>query len=143
LFHDFARQDARNLCSGWPNLGTLQLMPEARRDRLADFWAKRARLRDRYLTLIEEAGKASKLVDLPGTVTDLVFGAVEATMTWYSGDHDGRSRRHRRGGGVRRRARHRLPSPRSRPPAPDGGPAAGHRPSLNRLTSMPGPVSAC
>ncbi|HEY2430459.1 MAG TPA: helix-turn-helix domain-containing protein [Acidimicrobiales bacterium] len=83
------RQDARNLCSGPPNLGVLQLMPEAKRERFGDFWAKRAQLRSRYLALAEEAAKAGKLVDLPAeTLTDLVFGAVEATMTWYRGDHD-------------------------------------------------------
>jgi AcrR family transcriptional regulator len=84
-----ARQDARNLCSGPPNLGVLQLMPEARRERFADFWAKRALLRDRYEALIAEAAKAGKLLDAPvETLTNLVFGAVEATMTWYRADAD-------------------------------------------------------
>jgi AcrR family transcriptional regulator len=84
-----ARQDARNLCSGPPNLGALQLMPEARRPRFAGFWVKRDHLRDRYLALIEETAKSGKIVDLPSqTVADLVFGAVESTMTWYSVDHD-------------------------------------------------------
>jgi AcrR family transcriptional regulator len=84
-----ARQDARNLCSGPPNLGALQLMREARRARFAGFWAKRDQLRDRYLALIEETAKSGKVVDLPSqTVTDLVFGAVESTMTWYDDEHD-------------------------------------------------------
>jgi AcrR family transcriptional regulator len=84
-----ARQDVRNLCSGPPNLGALQLMPEARRPRFGGFWAKRDQLRDRYLALIEETAKAGKIVDLPSqTVTDLVFGAVESTMTWYGDEHD-------------------------------------------------------
>jgi AcrR family transcriptional regulator len=84
-----ARQDARNLCTGRPNLGALQLMPEARRARFAGFWAKRGQLKDRYLGLIEETAKSGKVVDLPSqTVTDLVFGAVESTMTWYDHEHD-------------------------------------------------------
>jgi AcrR family transcriptional regulator len=84
-----ARQDARNLCSGPPNLGALQLMREARRPRFAGFWAKRDQLRDRYLALIEETAKAGRVVNVPSqTVTDLVFGAVESTMTWYSDEHD-------------------------------------------------------
>jgi AcrR family transcriptional regulator len=84
-----ARQDARNLCSGPANLAALQLMPEARRAHFAGFWAKRDRLRDRYHALIEETAKSGKVVDLPSqTVTDLVFGAVESTMTWYDHDHD-------------------------------------------------------
>jgi AcrR family transcriptional regulator len=84
-----ARQDTRNLCSGPPNLAVLQLMPEARRVRFADFWAKRARLRGRYRALIEEAAKAGNALDVPvDTLTDMVFGAVEATMTWYGVDPD-------------------------------------------------------
>jgi AcrR family transcriptional regulator len=79
-----ARHDTENLCGGGHNLAVLQLLPEARGPRFAPFWAKRADLRDRYATLVREAAAAGTVVDLPtGTVTDLVFGAVEATMTWY------------------------------------------------------------
>jgi AcrR family transcriptional regulator len=84
-----SRQDIRNLCSGPPDLGVLQLMPEAKRERFEEFWAKRARLRDRYRALIAEAARAGKTLDAPvSTLTDLVFGAVEATMTWYRADAD-------------------------------------------------------
>ena len=58
-------------------------VPHARDERFADFWAKRARLRGRYRSLIKDASRAGRVVDLPiEMVTDLVFGAVEATMTW-------------------------------------------------------------
>jgi len=75
--------DVMNLCGTRHNLAALQLLPEARDERFADFWAKRARLRGRYRSLIKDAARAGRVVDLPAEmVTDLVFGAVEATMTW-------------------------------------------------------------
>jgi AcrR family transcriptional regulator len=79
-----ARHDATNLCGTGHNLSVLQLLPEARGPRFASFWDKRAELRARYETLIAEAAAAGLLADLPvSVVTDIVFGAVEATMTWY------------------------------------------------------------
>jgi AcrR family transcriptional regulator len=79
-----ARHDVANLCGRRHNLAQLQLLPEARAERFAAFWAKRSELRDRYEALIVEASSAGLLIDLPvGTVTDLVFGAVEATMMWF------------------------------------------------------------
>ena len=78
-----AHHDVTNLCGTRHNLAALQLLPEARDVRFADFWAKRARLRGRYRSLIQDADHAGRIVDLPiEMVTDLVFGAVEATMTW-------------------------------------------------------------
>jgi AcrR family transcriptional regulator len=79
-----ARHDVANLCGRRHNLAQLQLLPEARAERFAAFWAKRSELRDRYQALIEEASDGGLLVDLPvGTITDLVFGSVEATMMWF------------------------------------------------------------
>jgi len=78
-----AHHDVTNLCGSRHNLAALQLLPEARDPRFADFWAKRARLRGRYRSLIKEADRAGRVIDRPiEIVTDLVFGAVEATMTW-------------------------------------------------------------
>jgi len=78
-----AHHDVMNLCGTRHNLAALQLLPEARDDRFADFWAKRARLRGRYRSLIKDAARSGRVIDLPAEmVTDLVFGAVEATMTW-------------------------------------------------------------
>jgi AcrR family transcriptional regulator len=78
-----AHHDVTNLCGSRHNLAALQLLPEARDPRFADFWAKRARLRGRYRSLIKDADRAGRVIDRPiEMVTDLVFGAVEATMTW-------------------------------------------------------------
>jgi hypothetical protein len=82
-----ARDDSTNLCRSQPNLAALQLLPEARAPRFAAFWSKRAVLRDRYRSLIAAAAAEGRTIDLPVDIlTDLVFGAVEATMTWYSDD---------------------------------------------------------
>ncbi len=79
-----ARHDATNLCGTGHNLAVLQLLPEARGPRFAPFWQKRSDLRARYEALVSEAAAAGLLVALPvASVTDIVFGAVEATMTWY------------------------------------------------------------
>jgi AcrR family transcriptional regulator len=78
-----AHHDVTNLCGSRHNLAALQLLPEARDDRFAAFWSKRARLRGRYRSLIKDAVRAGRMIDLPvETITDLVFGAVEGTMTW-------------------------------------------------------------
>ena len=78
-----ARQDVMNLFGSRQNLAALQLLPEARDERFADFWTKRSRLRARYRTLVREMARGGLLVDAPiEFVTDIVFGAVEATMTW-------------------------------------------------------------
>jgi len=78
------RQDTANLCGGGRNLAALQLLPEAHAERFASFWAKRATLRSRYEALVRQAAEAGLVVELPvGILTDLVFGAVEATMTWW------------------------------------------------------------
>jgi AcrR family transcriptional regulator len=80
-----ARHDVANLCGSGHDLATLQLLPEARDGRFSPFWAKRAELRSRYEALIAEAAGGGRLIDLPvAFATDLVFGAVEATMTWYT-----------------------------------------------------------
>jgi AcrR family transcriptional regulator len=79
-----ARTDAANLCGGPPNVGILQLLPEARVPRFMSFWTKRSALRDRYQRFVREAAVQGLLVDAPvDVVTSLVFGDIEATMTWY------------------------------------------------------------
>jgi AcrR family transcriptional regulator len=79
-----ARHDVANLCGRRHNLAVLQLLPEARAERFASFWAKRSELRARYEALIEEAAEAGLLIDLPvDSLTHVVFGAVEATMMWF------------------------------------------------------------
>lgn len=78
-----ARHDVTNLCGSRHNLAALQLLPEARDARFAKFWAQRSRLRGRYRSLLRDADRAGLVVDVPiEMATDLVFGAVEATMTW-------------------------------------------------------------
>jgi AcrR family transcriptional regulator len=77
------RQDVINLFGSRHTLAALQLLPEARSERFADFWAKRARLRRRYQALVREMSRAGLVIDAPiELMTDVVFGAVEATMTW-------------------------------------------------------------
>ena len=50
---------------------------------LREVLGERARLRGRYRSLIRDADRAGRVVDRPLEMsTDLVFGAVEATMTW-------------------------------------------------------------
>jgi AcrR family transcriptional regulator len=79
-----ARADVTNLCCGPPKLGVLQLLPEARGPRFAVFWRQRAELRDRYQRIIHEAVGRGAVLPVPDEIaTDLVFGAVESTMTWY------------------------------------------------------------
>jgi AcrR family transcriptional regulator len=79
-----ARADVTNLCCGPPQVGVLQLLPEARGPRFAVFWRERAELRDRYQRMIHEAARLGGVIDVPDEIaTDLVFGAVESTMTWY------------------------------------------------------------
>jgi len=78
-----AHHDVTNLCGSRHNLAALQLLPETRDVRFAKFWAKRARLRGRYRSLIRDADRAGRVVERSLEMsTDLVFGAVEATMTW-------------------------------------------------------------
>jgi AcrR family transcriptional regulator len=85
-----ARQDVMNLCGTGHNLAALQLLPEARDERFADFWSKRSRLRSRYRTLVRAMARDLSLASWPiEFVTDFVFGAVESTMTW---SEQGRSR---------------------------------------------------
>ena len=55
-----------------------------------NFRAKRAQLRGRYRSLIKQTARGGRVVDLPAEMaTDLVFGAVEATMTWSEGSRRG------------------------------------------------------
>jgi AcrR family transcriptional regulator len=81
--------DLHHYCSGPGNLGSLQIQPEARRERFADFWEKRDQLRDIYrdiVTLGQAAGVFEvKNVDL---ATTIVFGLVEGTATWFEQDGD-------------------------------------------------------
>jgi hypothetical protein len=89
--HALAWRDTANLCTGPTNLGALQLLPEARSERFAQFWSARARLRGGYGGLV--AGVVAAY-DRPaagspdsGILTDLVFGLVESVITWF--DHGG------------------------------------------------------
>lgn len=78
-----ARHDTDNLCR-LHDVAGLQLLPEARGPRFAAFWAKRDDLRGRYHALLAEAARSGALVELDlELLTDLVFGAVEATIMWY------------------------------------------------------------
>jgi hypothetical protein len=84
--------DLSHYCSGAGNLGALQLQPEARRERFADFWQKRARLREVYRDIITrgqaEGVFAVKNIDL---ATSIVFGLVEGTATWFEQGGDNSS----------------------------------------------------
>lgn len=77
--------DLANYCSGPGNLGSLQVQPEARRERFRDFWLKRDRLRDIYRSFIAR-GCAADLFAVPDQelATSIVFGLVESTATWFS-----------------------------------------------------------
>lgn len=76
--------DLANYCSGPGNLGSLQVQPEARRDRFGDFWDKRDRLRDIYHDFIAR-GCADGVFVVPDVdlATSIVFGLVESTATWF------------------------------------------------------------
>jgi AcrR family transcriptional regulator len=77
------RQDVISLFGSRHTLAALQLLPEARDERYAGFWAKRASLRRRYKSLVKEMERAELTIRAPiELLTDIVFGAVEATMTW-------------------------------------------------------------
>jgi len=81
--YTLARQDVMHLFENRHTLAALQLLPEARDPRFADFWAKREQLRRRYRTLVKEIARAGLLAaSSTDFATDFVFGAVEATMTW-------------------------------------------------------------
>lgn len=81
-----ARRDVHNLCNGPANLGALQLLPEARPPAFADFWAKRARLRRGYLSLVRAGARSGCFIDeSPTLLTDQVFGLVESTIVWAAG----------------------------------------------------------
>ncbi|HEY7145456.1 MAG TPA: TetR/AcrR family transcriptional regulator [Streptosporangiaceae bacterium] len=83
------RSDLGHYCSGAGNLGSLQIQPEARRERFADFWAKRDQLRDIYQDIIArgQAVGVFAVTDLT-LATNIVFGLVEATATWFRQDGD-------------------------------------------------------
>ena len=122
-----AHHDVMNLCRSRHNIAALQLLPEARDARFADFWAKRAQLRGRYRRLIKEADRAGRVVDQPIEMsTDLVFGAVEATMTWSSSR---RASPERTAGAVASAA---VRGVLARPPSPDALHTAASR--LRRAT---------
>jgi AcrR family transcriptional regulator len=75
--------DAHNLCANPDNLAGLHLIPEARDERFASFWAGRERLREaygRYIHALVAAEDAAMR-------TNLVFGLVESVLIW-----DGRVR---------------------------------------------------
>jgi AcrR family transcriptional regulator len=76
--------DLANYCSGPGNLGSLQVQPEARRERFRDFWNKRDQLRDIYHDLIARgcAEDVFVVADID-LATSIVFGLVESTATWF------------------------------------------------------------
>lgn len=76
--------DLANYCTGPGNLGSLQIQPEARRERFRDFWDKRDRLRNIYHDLIAR-GCAEDIFVVSDVelATSIVFGLVESTATWF------------------------------------------------------------
>jgi AcrR family transcriptional regulator len=87
--HLLVLNDLSHYCSLTGNLGSLQLQPEARRERFEDFWQKRARLRGVYRDIIArgqaEGVFAVNNIDL---ATSIIFGLVEGTATWFGQDDD-------------------------------------------------------
>jgi AcrR family transcriptional regulator len=79
--------DLVNYCSGPGNLGSLQVQPEARRQRFRTFWDKRERLKDHYRALITR-GTHEGVFQLTDTelATNIVFALVEGTTVWYEQD---------------------------------------------------------
>ncbi len=79
-----ARGDVRNLCSGVHNVAALQLLPEARGETFAGFWAQRAELRSRYRRLVSRLGREDRLAVRPVELaTHVAFGTVESVITWF------------------------------------------------------------
>ena len=79
-----AHHDVTNLCGTRHNLAALQLLPEARDVRFAELLGE-ARAATRSLSLVDQGRRPRRAGSSTGPiemVTDLVFGAVEATMTW-------------------------------------------------------------
>lgn len=76
--------DLSNYCSGPGNLGSLQVQPEARRERFRDFWEKRERLKSHYRDVICRGQQTAVFfvsdIDL---TTNMVFAFVESTASWY------------------------------------------------------------
>ena len=86
-----ARGDVANLCRGPDNLGSLQLLPEARGAPFRAFWRRRAELRRCYRDLVEGIDAAGHLVVAPVELaTDVAFGSVESVITWYERSPHGR-----------------------------------------------------
>lgn len=78
------QHDATNLCALPHNLGTLYFQPEIKVDEFAEHWERREKLREIYARLVEAAARSGRFdVDDPRLATDLVFGLVESTCTWF------------------------------------------------------------
>jgi len=79
--------DLANYCSGPGNLGSLQVQPEARRQRFKNFWDKRDQLKAHYRELIVR-GKSEGMFKLTDSdlATNIIFALVEGTATWYEQD---------------------------------------------------------
>lgn len=82
--------DLGHYCRAPGNLGSLQIQPEARRERFHEFWTKRDQLRAVYRQIIAR-GQRDKVfaVDDVDLATTIVFGLVEGTAAWFSQDVKG------------------------------------------------------
>lgn len=78
------KHDASNLCALPHNLGALYFQPEIKVDEFAEHWERRESLRAIYERLVEGGATSGRFdVDDTSLATDLVFGLVESTCTWF------------------------------------------------------------
>jgi AcrR family transcriptional regulator len=79
--------DTHNLCAGRYNVPILQLLPDAGRSAFVAFWAKRERLINGYLKLVE-AGYASGEMRMedPQRTGLVICGTVESVRIWFDRD---------------------------------------------------------
>lgn len=81
------KQDVANLCSLPHNLGMLYFQPEIRSEEFAKLWENREKLRQMYADLIEAGVQGGYFhVTTIDVATNVVFGLVESTCTWFEGD---------------------------------------------------------
>jgi AcrR family transcriptional regulator len=78
--HELVTVDCRLLLDAPANVGALYLLPEVRAERFAEFRAQRARLRDAYGTLVEQAAAPGATLGPLDVLTDVVFGLVESVI---------------------------------------------------------------
>jgi|APSaa5957512576_1039674.scaffolds.fasta_scaffold36663_2 AcrR family transcriptional regulator len=81
--------DCANLVSGEQNLASLMLLPEARNDEFADFWAARDRLKDIYRSAITAGIASGVLVPIDVELgLAATFGLVESLAMWFDPKSD-------------------------------------------------------